>query len=79
MQPIDAIAAVMDGGLLGASEMDWVARASLVSSFMVVGALLLSKRLFPTSLLGLWAAMKVSPRPVFLTLDDSCHEIVCGF
>ena len=59
MQPIDAVAAVMDGGLLGASEMDWVARASLASSFVVVAALIVSKRLFPTSLLALWSAMKV--------------------
>ena len=59
LQPIDAVAAVMDGGLLGASEMDWVARASLASSFVVVVALVVSKRLFPTSLFALWSSMKV--------------------
>lgn len=59
-QPIDAIAAVMDGGLLGASEMNWVAQSSLVISLVVILGLLLSKRLFPTSLLALWAAMKVT-------------------
>lgn len=61
VQPIDAIAAVMDGGLLGASETDWVARASIVISLACLIGLFFAKRAFPTSLLALWGAMKVPP------------------
>jgi len=57
--PIDAIAAVMDGGLLGASETDWVARASIVISLACLIGLFFAKRAFPTSLLALWGAMKL--------------------
>lgn len=59
VQPVDAIAAVMDGGLLGASETSWVARASVVNSALVIACLFAVKRSFPTSLAALWMAMKV--------------------
>lgn len=53
------MAAVMDGGLLGASETTWVSRASIISSGLVVLSLIAVKRAFPTSLVALWMAMKV--------------------
>lgn len=59
MQPLDAIGSVMDGGLLGASETSWVARASIFNALVCFLGLLLTRWLLPTSLFWLWAAMKV--------------------
>ena len=58
VQPMDAIAAIVDGGLLGASDTAYVAKTMLFTSALSFGALLLSQRL-QGGLLGIWLALKV--------------------
>ena len=58
VQPMDAIAAIVDGGLLGASDTAYVAKTMLVTSALSFGALLLAQRL-QGGLLGIWLALKV--------------------
>ena len=58
MQPLDAIAAIVDGGLLGASDTAYVAKTMLVTSVLSFGALLLAQRL-QGGLLGIWLSLKV--------------------
>lgn len=55
--PVDAAAAVLEGGLLGASDTAWVARATVVVSFACVAALLAS-RAAGLGLLGVWLSFK---------------------
>ncbi|DBB12825.1 TPA: hypothetical protein ACH3X3_005589 [Trebouxia sp. C0006] len=56
--PMDAIAAIVDGGLLGASDTAYVAKTMLVTSVLSFGALLLAQRL-QGGLLGIWLSLKV--------------------
>ena len=58
LQPLDSIAAIVDGGLLGASDTGYVAKTMLVTSALSFGALLLAQRL-QGGLLGIWLALKV--------------------
>lgn len=58
MQPLDALAAIIDGGLLGASDTGYVAKTMLFTSALSFGALVLSQRM-QTGLLGIWLALKV--------------------
>jgi hypothetical protein len=55
---MDAIAAIVDGGLLGASDTAYVAKTMLVTSVLSFGALLLAQRL-QGGLLGIWLSLKV--------------------
>lgn len=55
--PVDAAAAVLDGGLLGASDTAWVARSTLVVSAVCLAALL-GARSVGAGLFGVWAALK---------------------
>ena len=57
MQPIDAMAAVLDGGLLGASETGYVGRTALLASAAVLAALLTTQRA-GLGLLGIWLSLK---------------------
>ena len=57
MQPVDAAAAVMDGGLLGASETAYASRATLVVALCVYGLLSFVPRMFP-GLVGVWLCLK---------------------
>ncbi|KAL3150527.1 hypothetical protein ABBQ32_000344 [Trebouxia sp. C0010 RCD-2024] len=56
--PMDASAAIIDGGLLGASDTGYVAKTMLVTSALSFGALLLSQRT-QAGLLGIWLSLKV--------------------
>ncbi|KAA6423129.1 MAG: hypothetical protein FRX49_07116, partial [Trebouxia sp. A1-2] len=56
--PMDAIAAIVDGGLLGASDTAYVAKTMLVTSVLSFGALLLAQQL-QGGLLGIWLSLKV--------------------
>jgi Na+-driven multidrug efflux pump len=56
-QPVDAAAAVMDGGLLGASETAYASRATLVVALAVYGLLSFVPRMFP-GLVGVWLCLK---------------------
>ena len=58
MQPLDAAAAIIDGGLLGASDTGYVAKAMLVTSSLSFAALILAQRM-NGGLFGVWAALKV--------------------
>lgn len=55
---MDAIAAIVDGGLLGASDTAYVAKTMLVTSVLSFGALLLAQQL-QGGLLGIWLSLKV--------------------
>lgn len=55
--PVDAAAAVLDGGLLGASDTAWVARSTLFVSAVCLAALL-GARAAGAGLFGVWAALK---------------------
>ncbi|BDA43468.1 Protein DETOXIFICATION 44, chloroplastic [Coccomyxa sp. Obi] len=55
--PFDAAAAVMDGGLLGASETSYASRATLVVAFCVYGLLTVVPRMYP-GLFGVWLSLK---------------------
>ena len=55
--PVDAAAAVLDGGLLGASDTAWVARSTLAVSAVCLAALL-GARAVGAGLFGVWAALK---------------------
>jgi len=55
--PVDAAAAVLDGGLLGASDTAWVARSTLFVSGVCLAALL-GARSAGAGLFGVWAALK---------------------
>jgi Na+-driven multidrug efflux pump len=57
-QPFDAAAAVMDGGLLGASETAYASRATLVVAACVYCLLSVVPRLFPGQLFGVWLSLK---------------------
>lgn len=57
-QPLDAAAAIIDGGLLGASDTGYVAKAMLVTSALSFAALAASQRMH-TGLAGIWLALKV--------------------
>ena len=57
LQPFDAAAAVMDGGLLGASETSYASRATLVVAFCVYGLLTVVPRMYP-GLFGVWLSLK---------------------
>lgn len=52
------MAAIIDGGLLGASDTGYVAKAMVVTSALSFGALVLSQRMH-AGLLGIWLALKV--------------------
>ncbi len=56
-QPFDAAAAVMDGGLLGASETAYASRATLVVAGCVYGLLSVVPRMYP-GLFGVWLSLK---------------------
>ncbi|KAK9829665.1 hypothetical protein WJX72_007217 [[Myrmecia] bisecta] len=56
--PMDAIASIMDGGLLGASDTNYVAVASLGTGVVAFAALLVARRM-GTDLLGIWMALKL--------------------
>lgn len=58
VQPFDAAAAVMDGGLLGASETAYASRATLVVAGCVYGLLSVVPRMFPGQLFGVWLSLK---------------------
>ncbi len=57
MQPVDAAAAVMDGGLLGARETAYASRATLVVALGVYGLLSVLPRMYP-GLFGVWLSLK---------------------
>lgn len=57
VQPFDAAAAVMDGGLLGASETAYASRATLVVAGCVYGLLSVVPRAYP-GLFGVWLSLK---------------------
>jgi hypothetical protein len=43
-QPLDACAAIIDGGLLGASETDYVSKSMIVTSLFCIAALALVQK-----------------------------------
>lgn len=57
MQPFDAAAAAMDGGLLGASETSYASRATLCVAFAVWCLLQVLPRSLP-GLAGIWLSLK---------------------
>ena len=57
MQPFDAAAAAMDGGLLGASETAYASRAALCVAFGVWCLLQVLPRSLP-GLVGIWLSLK---------------------
>ena len=57
VQPFDAAAAAMDGGLLGASETSYASRATLCVAFAVWCVLQVLPRSLP-GLAGIWLSLK---------------------
>lgn len=57
MQPLDAIAQILEGGLLGASDTGYIGKAAIVTAGLAFIAVILTFRSYPT-LPGLWFGLK---------------------
>ncbi len=57
MQPLDAIAQILEGGLLGASDTSYIGKAAIVTAGLAFGAVIAIFQGYP-NLPGLWFGLK---------------------
>ncbi|KAK9836245.1 hypothetical protein WJX84_008786 [Apatococcus fuscideae] len=55
--PLDAVAQILEGGLLGASDTNYIGKAAVVTAGLAFGAVMVAFRMYP-NLPGLWFGLK---------------------